>query len=739
MSGKPSYGELENRIRELEQADSERRQAEATLREAEAYHLSILKVMPSLIIRTNRDGVYLDILSGSEDKLYRPKHEVLGRRIGELLPDSTADRIMESIQAALDTGSVQTIEYDLPIGSTRLFFEARISPLNREEIVASILDVTDRRQAEEALRESQRRLVAAQHMARSGDFTWDLATGDVTWSDALHDLLLYDRSEKINYARVNAEIHHPDDLERVTAWLNGCITSGSSELTPNEYRLIRKDGAVIHVHTVGVIEHADGRPVRVFATLQDITERMQLQRSLQLRVGELSMVNEISEALLSSRDLTDLLGNILVGVTASQGLGFNRAFILLVEEETGHLVGEYAMGPSNAEEAGMIWRHLEERNDSLSDLLADYRSGVGSRDFQVNKVARSIRIPLSDAGNPLVRCALERKSLNLVDGVRHGILPRWIADALGTDTMAIVPMVCEQGTVGLLLVDNLINGVPIREESFRMLQVFANLASQVVERNRLYSSLKSRVEELDRAYRELEESRDRLVRAERLSAVGQLAAEVAHEIRNPLVSIGGFARSLGRDLKDGDGRSEKVKIILEEVERLERYLNDTLAFLRARTPDFRPTDPNVLVRECLRMVEGEIAKGDVVVVEELEAHAPEIGLDRDQIRQVLLNLFRNACEAMPEGGTLTVATASDDASVTITVADTGVGVDERDAEKLFNPFYTTKNTGSGLGLAISSQIVQNHGGNISLGSSGNGGAVFHVTLPVSRRVREETP
>ena len=134
---------------------------------------------------------------------------------------------------------------------------------------------------EDLLRKSEKRLIAAQHVAKMVDFTWDVGTGEVTWSDALYDLLQYDKSEKINYAKVNAKIHHPDDLERVTQWLNDCISSGREGLIPNEYRLIRKDGKTIYIRTMGIIERREGKSAKVFATVQDITERKIAEEALQ--------------------------------------------------------------------------------------------------------------------------------------------------------------------------------------------------------------------------------------------------------------------------------------------------------------------------------------------------------------------------------------------------------------------------------------------------------------------------
>ncbi|MGD9209696.1 MAG: ATP-binding protein [Desulfobacteraceae bacterium] len=131
-----------------------------------------------------------------------------------------------------------------------------------------------------ALRKSERRQIEAQRIAKLGDFTWNVETGEVTWSRGMFDLLRYDPKEKIDYAKVNAGIHHPDDLPRVTKWLNDCIKSGKSELTPNEYRIIRKDGKTIYVRTQGLIERGKENETIVFATAQDITENVLAEKAL---------------------------------------------------------------------------------------------------------------------------------------------------------------------------------------------------------------------------------------------------------------------------------------------------------------------------------------------------------------------------------------------------------------------------------------------------------------------------
>ena len=171
-------------------------------------------------------------------------------------------------------------------------------PLGFLLIAQVFLNSERNRKTEQALRQSEERLVEAQRIARMGDFTWNVSTGEASWSEALYDLLKYDRSEKIDYAKVNAEIHHPDDLQHVTRWLNDCLASGTGVLTPNEYRVIRKDGAVIHVRTMGVIQKQDDQSPRVFATILDITDLKRTEEALRESKERLALVADATTDLV---------------------------------------------------------------------------------------------------------------------------------------------------------------------------------------------------------------------------------------------------------------------------------------------------------------------------------------------------------------------------------------------------------------------------------------------------------
>jgi len=235
--------------------------------------------------------------------------------------------------------------------------------------------------------------------------------------------------------------------------------------------------------------------------------------------------------------------------------------------------------------------------------------------------------------------------------------------------------------------------------------------------------------------REIEELKEAVERERHLASLGRLAAGVAHEVRNPLSSLKGFAQFFRTKFKPGSEEERYSDIMIEEVERLDRVVQELLDFARPAAPDRKPTAPNSIIEEALALVSEDAQFRRVEIRSALGAELPDVLVDPMQMRQALLNVLLNAIEAMGGGGTLTietVATGSADGppTVTINVTDTGEGLSEDEVEKLFEPFYTTKPRGTGLGLTVVSRVLEQNGGRVGVRSSRGEGTMFSLVLPV---------
>jgi two-component system sensor histidine kinase HydH len=239
--------------------------------------------------------------------------------------------------------------------------------------------------------------------------------------------------------------------------------------------------------------------------------------------------------------------------------------------------------------------------------------------------------------------------------------------------------------------------------------------------------------------RDTQEAQARLIRSERLASVGECAGSLAHEIRNPLGAVVAAARMLSSRAAQATtyDRERLATVIADEARRLSRILSDFLVFARPRPLSIQPHSMNALVDEILELLRlDDLAHGRT-----LEWRAgPESGpceLDRDQVKQALWNLLRNALEATAAGGRVLVRTVQGVDRVTVEIADDGAGIAPERQARLFEPFYTTKKGGSGLGLAIAHRIVSAHGGTISLSSRPGEGTRISVTLPLRARASGE--
>ena len=239
--------------------------------------------------------------------------------------------------------------------------------------------------------------------------------------------------------------------------------------------------------------------------------------------------------------------------------------------------------------------------------------------------------------------------------------------------------------------------------------------------------------ELESVYTELRKNLERLKKAERLSAVAQLSASLAHEIRNPLAGLSGAAGILRRGHANAENVRDCLEIIDKESSRLNKLLTNFLEFARPRAPRFQPTDLTAVIDSVIALA-GHSPHASAVEFRQSIAHGlPEVECDSEQLKQVLLNLLINAMEAAG-AGVIEIHVASSQTSATITVRDHGAGVSKEHRERMFDPFFTTKDTGTGLGLAIASKIVEQHGGSLTAESAPSGGLDMVIQLPLRRAV-----
>jgi signal transduction histidine kinase len=455
-----------------------------------------------------------------------------------------------------------------------------------------------------------------------------------------------------------------------------------------------------------------------FQRVEDLAQRNEEM------VGALATLFEVSTVLMTTVDFNLAVQIILESVVHPTGLDHDRVVLFLSDEQ------QKTLRPVAEMDKASLSGQQQELTRTLNELRERPQGPPSLKDPNL----ASLVVTIDPEQRLLSTTVLERKP-GVADN--PGSDPRVRAEvlkALGPHPFVTVPMFAKNKVVGVLVVNNYLSGRPFGERDLKLLGMLANLGGLAVEASRLYHNL-------EKANRELAQMRNRLLEADKLAALGEVAAGVAHEIRNPLVSIGGFTRRIRKKVGEESNITPYLDVIIDEVGRLERTLNEMLDFSTDARNQFEEYDLNLIMDQALELLTRELEESRVKITRRYGKELPRVFCDDRQIKHVFLNIYLNALQAMAgrddkEMVLRTFAVMREGKQfVAGEVSDTGGGIAMEVIHNIFNPFFTTKDSGSGLGLSIVHKIVTRHFGQVEVHNREGEGASFLVTLPAAEEGR----
>jgi len=452
--------------------------------------------------------------------------------------------------------------------------------------------------------------------------------------------------------------------------------------------------------------------------------------------GQLRILTDVAAALSSSQELKQILKVILTGATASQGVGFNRAFLFLYDESTDQLSGHLAFGPSSAEEAAGIWRDLDALRLSLGEMLDPKQGGTEDHIDPITDLIADLSISL---GNDSLLSSVCRGGtwVNLETTSEMDPVTRDFADRLGTRELALVPMVSKGKLQGLLAADNLITGQPIRDEAVRLLQILADQAAVAMERARLYDAQRERSDELERINRLLAESQDQMIKFEKMSVIGELTAAIAHELRNPLTIVGGFANLMLKS-DASDEQRQYLNIISSETRRAESVLDQVLDFSRASRSDNRAIDFSRLVEQNLRLLLGRLHNQNPDMVLSLASEKLAVFGNGDQLSHAVYQFLKLVAEDLIPPGSAEVRTESRNGRAVLWIKINCPEEARGRITGLLQRILKDNRASQRLTILVAGETIRYHSGDFGLAIGDDSIPSLFVELPLAKESGNES-
>lgn len=404
-----------------------------------------------------------------------------------------------------------------------------------------------------------------------------------------------------------------------------------------------------------------------------------------------------NSGLTSTLDVNEILKLLLEGVI--KNTGFDRARLYMVNEKKGVLECKMAVG-------------IDE------------------------ELVKGIELPIDPGDSIVARAIVERKPFVIPDAQKDSRVNPFLKEKLKLHSLVVIPILAKEKPLGVIAADHVEPGKTIPQEALEAMMTFSQQAGLAIHNTSIVEELKILSQEMEekikRTMEDLNRVEAQLLRQEKLAALGQLAAGIAHEIRNPLTSINILIQSMREKLPIENAFQEDLKVIEEEIGRINEIVEQFLRFAKPSPPLFEKTEVFPILEETLQLLRPQIEKSRISVKKEFYP-LPPMTIDKEQIKQVILNILLNAIQAMPEGGHLILGgrVSEDGDGVKLWIKDSGVGIPSEMMNKLFDPFFSTKESGMGLGLSIAHRIIDSHHGKIEVESTPGKGTLFTLFLPFS--------
>ena len=685
---------------------SDRKIMELNLQQSEKINLAILETIPDLLIHMDAQGNYIRKSQGQNIRVIGLEDPSLQLKVENILPSHLAQQQMYFANLALETGTLQIFEQIVDFPDERRYEEVRIAPLNDQEVLVIIRDISDRKQAEQQLRNLTNRLTLALRSAAIGSWEWDIINNTLIWDERMYELYDIPLETTILF-ETWANSLHPDDQAATLTLLQETI-AGKTEYD-TDFRVIHPDGSIHFLKGYGVLVRDErGNPLTINGVNFDITEQKEAEQTIRQQIEKETLLRQITQHIRETLDLQTIFDTACQEIR--QFIHSDRVGIFKFYPEYGCDDGEFV---------------AESVKEGFSSVLA---IRVHDHCFGENYCKRYTKGHFQSVNDVL--------QSDLQDCYKA------ILNQFEIRANLVIPLLLGEKLWGLLCIHTCVAPRIWQPDEIDLTQQIASQLAIAIQQANLFEQLQQEQEKLTQTNKDL-------ARATRLK--DEFLANMSHELRTPLTAILGMSEALQENtFGDINPAQEKaIKLIEKSGEHLLSLINDILDLSKIEAGklelEFAPTSVKTLCENSTMFVKQMAFTQKIELQTRIAKNIEQIQVDEFRIRQSLINLLSNAIKFTPAGGNVILSVELEEQEILFSVTDTGIGISPTDLDKLFQPFIQIDSSlnrqyaGTGLGLVLVERIITKHGGRVSVTSRVGEGSCFTLRLPYVPSSRKIIP